>query len=248
MLQGAGDLDRDLDGAPFRHRLLTIDDRLNRLSINVFHREEMVALFGLPGLDRSNEIRVAELCGGLGLSIETLQVLRIVVESFEQDLQGNILIALYMLGSINHAHRARPDLAEQPVVGDLVDLLLVDLDLKRLLELLGLLGRQVAVADGNVGDGVLDPGGLRHLVHFKQLLGLVRVKEAIFDCGQHKIDIGLGRHCCLSYSYAKERGPPRDRLPARIRLSRGPSWRLKAEKELPKHYPKQGAPDSARLG
>ena len=99
-----------------------IDDLVEPLALDQLHGVEgKVAL--PPHLEHRDDIGVVQPCRGAGLAAESLADCPVAEHLLPQDLQRHVPAQQHLLGLVHDAHAAAADLAEDPVVADLLGLL-----------------------------------------------------------------------------------------------------------------------------
>src|SRR5207302_755947 len=93
------------------------DDVGQRMAFDELHGVEVDAAFASHRKDR-NDVRVMELCGGLGLVVEALKMLGIEGGRERQDFQRDAPAERKLHRLIDDAHAAAADLAENSEVAE----------------------------------------------------------------------------------------------------------------------------------
>ena len=108
----------DAEGFLLVERLVLVEVVLDRVSFDVLHDEEVVAV-DLAGIDRIDDVIVRQPRGDLGLALEPLDEFLVLGQGIEQDLDGDDAVDAHLLGLVDHAHRALADLLDHLIAGDL---------------------------------------------------------------------------------------------------------------------------------
>ena len=93
------------------------DDRLERLSLNKFHRQEMDAFRFLDGVNR-HDVWVVQSCNGSRFSLEARQKFGIARHWGEQHFERHVAAQLGVRGPIDFAHTARTNRGSYLIVAE----------------------------------------------------------------------------------------------------------------------------------
>ena len=107
-------LQRDVDRAALRQRALAEDHVLQRLAVQVLHRDVVRAL-GLAAVVDGDDVRVVQPGGGARLACEPLDELRVLVVAIVQDLDRDLAVQVDVLGEEDARHAPRADAADDAV-------------------------------------------------------------------------------------------------------------------------------------
>ena len=116
--EGAGKLLEDEHALGFRQAAAAIEDRCQRLRLDEFHHEVVVAV-DRADVDAADEILVAEGGDGAGLAHEAADVFGVAGDFGGEDLDRHVAVHRELAGAQDGAHGAFADDAEDAVAGDL---------------------------------------------------------------------------------------------------------------------------------
>src|SRR4051794_35913059 len=107
-------MDDEVDRPDRVHRLLGLDDLLERAAVDDLHRDVGRALAFAAIVDRDH-VLVVEAGGMRGLATEALDELLVLGEALVEHLERDAASELLVLGAVDVGHAARSQAADDPV-------------------------------------------------------------------------------------------------------------------------------------
>ena len=109
-----GDLARDVERLVLREAPDAAQQRREVLAVHELHREEVLPL-GLADVPHAADRRVRDLARHAHLAVEALEALGVALERARQELEGDRLLELQVVGAVDLAHPAAAEQADDAV-------------------------------------------------------------------------------------------------------------------------------------